>query len=367
MTFSKTDKIFNKITGKILKIFPHIENLSVFYMNEFGVQSLINNTCQDVTSFYSTRINELRSSNLNYQWLLPNEYDGISFIEKNNFHQLDLLDEHENRLLVLNFKSKLDGLKDIICITFPKEITFLGMYKTVKNLTTDDKILIGELMFKICQVEMDNEILNLEIQSKLVNYIELKTNQKTNQQDTSFKIYLKNELKFYLNREKDLKIKLDFDDDLIYYILHNNIPIRDVVLALSESFEVVSIVENVTSEFKFELIHLQLTYESKVKQIDQSNELSDTKDKIIEILDKLEAAAQKIDKEGIVINGKTVAQNMQPPVSPPAVTDIIKKNITKIEVKMNEYPFKWSLIRKYLKPLRELEFKNQLLYNKKIG
>jgi hypothetical protein len=136
---------------------------------------------------------------------------------------------------------------------------------------------------------------------------------------------------------------------------------------LSESFEVVSIVENVTSEFKFELIHLQLTYESKVKQIDQSNELSDTKDKIIEILDKLEAAAQKIDKEGIVINGKTVAQNMQPPVSPPAVTDIIKKNITKIEVKMNEYPFKWSLIRKYLKPLRELEFKNQLLYNKKIG
>jgi hypothetical protein len=70
----------------------------------------------------------------------------------------------------------------------------------------------------------------------------------------------------------------------------------------------------------------------------------------------------------MVINGKSIAQNIVPPVSPPAITDILKKNISKIENKMKEYPSNWQLIRKYLKPLRELEFKQYIeIYNQKIG
>jgi len=52
-------------------------------------------------------------------------------------------------MLVLNFKSEFDGLNDFVCLIFPKEIRFLGLYKTTKNLTTDDKILIGELVHKL--------------------------------------------------------------------------------------------------------------------------------------------------------------------------------------------------------------------------
>lgn len=79
-------------------------------------------------------------------------------------------------------------------------------------------------------------------------------------------------------------------------------------------------------------------------------------DKVYDLLERYEEAAQKAMSFGEIINGKVVASYLTPSISPPAVSDSIKKNQQKIQVYLQKFPSKWTLIRKSLKPIRELDF-----------
>jgi hypothetical protein len=77
--------------------------------------------------------------------------------------------------------------------------------------------------------------------------------------------------------------------------------------------------------------------------------------KIIDLLDRYETAAFQAQKAGFEVNGKNVARFCSPIVSPPAITDALKKNAAKIESTILQHPNQWPLIRKSLKPLREID------------
>lgn len=72
------------------------------------------------------------------------------------------------------------------------------------------------------------------------------------------------------------------------------------------------------------------------------------------LLDKYEASARLAQQNGLAVNGKTIAGHLQPTVSPPAITDALKKNRKAIGQLLGQYPEKWTLLRKYLKPVKEL-------------
>lgn len=72
------------------------------------------------------------------------------------------------------------------------------------------------------------------------------------------------------------------------------------------------------------------------------------------LLDKYEAAARMAQQSGLIVNGKTIAAHMQPSISPPAITDALKKHRKGIALALEESPEKWELLRKYLKPVKEL-------------
>lgn len=80
------------------------------------------------------------------------------------------------------------------------------------------------------------------------------------------------------------------------------------------------------------------------------------------LLDKYETAARMAQHSGLIVNGKTIAAHMQPSISPPAITDALKKHRKGIALALEESPEKWELLRKYLKPVKELNehafFKN---------
>lgn len=72
------------------------------------------------------------------------------------------------------------------------------------------------------------------------------------------------------------------------------------------------------------------------------------------LLDKYETSARLAQQNGFIVNGKTIAEHLQPSISPPAITDALKKNRKAIGQLLEQYPEKWSLLRKYLKPVKEL-------------
>ena len=368
MFYNEIENKYFYLSEKIQLIFPHLEHVSVFYMDNEELKYIENGTLVEITPFLSSKLSTLRIHNLNYQWLLPSEIIEFNSYDNSRFIQLDLLSEHENRMLLLNFKSEIDGLNDIICLTFPKEIGFLGLYKTVKNLTTDDKTLIGELLHKLFEVEFQSHKNNLKKQNRIAEYFKLKDQSISKTPSQLYHNYIQTELNNGINFLLKTRINFDFDLELIDYLVNNNYSINDICSFLKESYQTIQMVEQINDTFKFQLFHFKMIENEKSNQISNTHIISPNKDKIIDLLDKLEEAAKIIENKGMVINGKLVAQFLNPPVSPPAITDIIKKNILKIENKFSLYPNNWLLIRKHLKPLRELEFKNQIrTYNQKIS
>ncbi len=79
-----------------------------------------------------------------------------------------------------------------------------------------------------------------------------------------------------------------------------------------------------------------------------------TQDRTEILLNRYEQSAQRAKEMGIEINGKTIAELMIPSVSPPAVSDALKKNRKTIAELLRNYPEKWPLIRAKLKPLQYL-------------
>ena len=77
------------------------------------------------------------------------------------------------------------------------------------------------------------------------------------------------------------------------------------------------------------------------------------------LLDKYEESARSAQKKGIAVNGKSIAENLQPSISPPAITDALKKNRKSISTLIYQHPDKWPLLRKHLKPVKELHERNQ--------
>ncbi len=368
MLLKEIESRYFAISEKIKQIFPHIESISIFFQLSNEFKYLENGDYLEVSSFLSSKLTSLKTSNLHYQWMLPTEILELYEKDKTRIHQLDLLSEHENRLLLLNFKSEINDSNDLVCLTFPKEIRFLGLYKSIKNLTTEDKILIGELLYKVIEVEIETQKRFINIQRRIAEYYKLKEDLKTNQSSKDYCKYIKTELNLGLNTLLNQNNNFDFNQELIDYILKKNYSIKVVCDYLKESYDTVKLIEKISDDFRFQLFHFQLIENEKTEQNPIKKSVFNTNDKIIDLLDKLERAAETIESKGLVVNGKIIAQYLAPPVSPPAITDILKKNIVKIENKLKEFPSKWLLIRKYLKPLRELEFKNYLTtYNQKVG
>ena len=356
------------VSEKLKQIFPHLDYVSIFYKSQNELKQIENGVSKEISSHLNYKLQTYRNQNLNYQWLLPSDIIEFNENEHTNVLQLDILSEYDNRMLVLNFKSEFDGLNDFVCLIFPKEIRFLGLYKTTKNLTTDDKILIGELVHKLIEVEINTSKDFLKKQNRLSEYLKLKEVNRINFSSESYFNYIESELKMGLNIILNTKIDFFFNRELIDYLVYKNYSIKKACQYLSETYYTIHTIEEINNEFEFQLIHFKLI-ENEKSNLNHSNDLPFTnQDKVIELLDKLETAAKLIESKGLVINGKLIAQYSLPPVSPPAITDILKKNINKIETKLKESPERWLLIRKYLKPLRELEFKLQInRYNQKIG
>lgn len=74
----------------------------------------------------------------------------------------------------------------------------------------------------------------------------------------------------------------------------------------------------------------------------------------MEFLNRYEIAAKKAEDAGEKITGKNIAAHCNPPVSPPAISDVLRKHKGKIIRLLEKYPGQWPTLRASFKPLQRL-------------
>jgi hypothetical protein len=349
MQDSLHNKLYNRIIDKVQQIIPVLEDITIVYKLSNELVWIRNNEKQSYSLEQKLLIQNHRFTSNNFQWIRPEDFLSINNDKK--IRQLDLLDEYENRALILYFQSENDSFKNFVALTFPKEISFLGLHKTVKNLSADDKNLIGEIFHRFILTDLESELQNIRVQQRISKYYELKS-LSSNAMDIEMSIsYLK---ELFLNEFINSLNKIIIDNQVIKYIIDTKLKFDFALICMRESINFSKLM-NDQDEILIDLISFKLIVDEKLVIETPLQNKNTVSDKINELLDRYELAAQKAESLGYVVNGKTLAENLNPKVSPPAITDSIKKNASKIEKILKENPSKWKVIRKNIKPIRELD------------
>jgi hypothetical protein len=72
------------------------------------------------------------------------------------------------------------------------------------------------------------------------------------------------------------------------------------------------------------------------------------------LLDKLEHAALHVKSRNLLLTGSNIGNEFPTPVTPPAITDALKKHRIKILFLFKEYPDRWTTIRTEFRPVQNI-------------
>lgn len=359
------------LANKLGGLFPAIESTYLIYNSENKIKAIQDSVSIDFSTEELFQLQIIRAASVNYQWVRPEDF--ISTNVTSTYKQLKLTDEFENRLLLLHFTSPFDQLKDTIALTFPINATFFSMQKEWSALNTDEKRMIGELVHKIFQSEYHDYYTFHSQLDALQHYYRISENKQIEKMESNpFELFFKQTVTKSLI-EKSSKYRVDFnltEKGLKLLALH----------CISETSEINSMIDKIVAlsliifpqqnEILLDEKLIEAALFKKNNSLENNKEIKNTPrisvDKTILLLEKYELAAQKVQQQGLPINGKNIGAFLDPKISPPAISDAIKKNTERIKNIFIEAPTKWMSIRTFLKPLREIDLSIKINAQKRV-
>lgn len=341
------------IEERILGSFPQIERIiSVFsdwdkevYLSEFGEKSKLSSTLLFEIQSYRNKTNP-------YTWI---QAENLSIFRNEQISgQLTLNDENKHTILVLLLPSLISNSKDILFLQFPKNSKFFGIQKEISAFTTDEKIIVAELLHKLFSYDLQT-IQRYQKQATLAQkYKQLSQHEQENlqQSNLTFQTFFNDLADEYLHElSNELKTSISIDQTALSTLSNYAKNLTSLRIFLKDAAELASFLNPHLEAIILNATHISAVANNTTKQ---DNSYKNIESKVIELLDKYEIAATRANQSGFGVSGKTVAQFCSPPISPPAVSDSLKKYSTKIQHLLKSNPKQWILIRKNLKPLRDL-------------
>lgn len=339
--------------------FPTLENVGAIYLSEEELNYIINGDKQEIEVFDQVNLQKIRSKrSFTFDWTAsPNLLDTPVYSKQNS-----LYDEEKNTTLLIYLPSEKRDFCDVLILTFPRNQVMKGTKDVFSGISTAEKSLIATFSLNILKSEYER----IQAEKSIIegfSHVQKRQLQKIDQLNHSLeetkKLYLTSLqilISEYFERlSKEYECTFVPSDDLIEKIAHLQLGIDDIYFNLRSAADL-----GYHLLFGEQVIKIPASYitsnESQFKQLDiQSNK----SDKVFYLLNRYEFAAEFLRDKSLPINGKNVAKHLDPPVTPPAITDAVKKNEKRIQFLLNQYTEKWPLIRINLKPIERLNDSRQ--------
>jgi hypothetical protein len=347
---------------KVSQVFPNLESVVCLYKKESELKVSIDGSVVALQVVELPAVQKWRSKSVSYSWMRPADFP---WIDNTDLHstQLHMLDEHENRLLILCFVSPVDHLKDIVALSFPRNTKFFGLQKDLQDFTTDEKVIVGEMLHKLLGFEYQQAIQERESLLRMQRFQQLKAEKQVQsaQKEAAFEKFFVQTCAALL-QELNLSgsVTFEIEADASNYLAEKCTHADDLRAFLQEAMELAVMLDPMAAKLSLTLEHFETVRETLTVTAAQPTQ----EQRVLDLLSRYEEAAVLAFRQGHAVNGKSVAQFLQPPVSPPAISESLKKHAVKIEKLLKEYPFEWKLIRSSLKPLRESDRFNDLKLNR---
>ena len=355
MRFRATYHPVNYIEQKVHAIFPALERIVTVYRKERELSVSADGNLLILNETDNVLIQKWRSRAVTYSWMRPEDFPWIE--SRSTKDQLQMSDEHENRMLLLCFVSPEDKMKDLVALCFPKNTKFFGLQKELQEFTTDEKVIVGEMLHKLLGYEYQQAIGERESLLAMQRFQQLKHKEQSAsvRNDTAFEKYFFQVCQSMLREAiQDNTITCSITQEGLHYLAASCTDLDELKIILAKSVELAFMLEPYAQEHLLEKMH----FESVMESPGLVHHTADQDQKAADLLNRYEEAAARASRQGLAISGKIVAQFLDPAISPPAVSESLKKHATRIEKLLKENPGEWKLIRNALKPIRELDTLN---------
>lgn len=284
--------------------------------------------------------------------------DGSVYQGGNTPTSLDLEAELNKNVLVLLLPNQADHQSDVLFLHFGKALKHFLPSRDEQVLTTEHKALVGNLVLKQIEQKLSDikefqkafhPIQKSFVRAETEMQVLQENNNELRQQHRDYIRLLCHE---WLRREGeryDTTIRLS--EGAVKNLMDAGIGLAMMEHVLINAAKTVKTIHPYHESLTIESHHLEWendTVATPVKQLPR-------KDKTIELLDKYEAAAIQLLQSGKKVTGKDIAATLRPAVSPPAITDAVKKHKKSIAFLLDRYPNRWNSIRNYLSPIKKIE------------
>jgi hypothetical protein len=335
---------------------PGVSVTSALWL-DFDKQIYTSNENQPLREYLKVKAQNTRSIQLITEW---SQHDDLFDNNTSIKNQLSIEDEDAMNILRLYFTSPIDGQKDILTITFPNNVFLTSLNKTFKGISTQEKHILSSLLSSILTAEhqkaIDERVFLARVEQ--INQKQAgKIKQLTEDLKSTEQLYssaIRNILnEFKRKLEQELNKEFSFSNKVVFKLAKERLSIESIESAVQNAIYLAYNLSLTEHKIKITEDHIQLD-ELNTQPIQTSIGVSNDR-KTTTLLDRYEAAALKAKEKGLLVNGKNLAAQLDPPVTPPAITDAVKKNKSKIAYLLQQYPDKWTYTRKSIKPISNLD------------
>lgn len=323
---------------------------------DFDKQLYTHHDLAPIQNHLKVKAQSVRNTAVSYEW--HNHSDLFTNVNTDK-KQLSLDDEDALNVLRIYFHSPVDQLKDVISITFSPSVFLKSLNMTFKGISVQEKHILSRILCSILQAEHER------VQQERIFLLQVeKINKQTSTQIKQLKDNLKSTEQLYTSAiksilegfvatyELELGKTFQISQKLVYKLSKEQLELDDIqkvmknalFLAYNLNFtdEIILITED----------HVQL--EKIPTRVSSVSIRSGESDKIKVLLDRYEEAALKLITDNKIVNNKNLASYLSPPITPPAISDAVKKNKSKITYLLQQYPEKWTNIREDIRSIAKL-------------
>lgn len=343
------------------EFFPSLENVGAIYLKSGELNYTINGDAQEIEVFDQVNIQKIRSKrSFTFDWTAsPNLLDTPI-----NSKQHSLYDEEKNTTLLIYLPSEKRDLCDVVILTFPKNQVMKATKDVFSGISTTDKSMIAVFALNVIKSEFHR--VKAE-QKTVVGFSHVQKNQLDKMEqlnlalDESKRLYLSSLrvliYEYFEKLSNEFACSFIPSNDLIEKVGQLQMGIDDLYTHLRSAAELGY--HLLLGEREIIIPSSYLILQSSTQQSNQVKSHDIVADKVFHLLDRYELASTELQSRNQAINGKNVAKQLDPPVTPPAISDAVKKNEKRIRFLLTQYSDKWPLIRKHLKPVERLNDASQ--------
>jgi hypothetical protein len=308
-------------------------------------------------------IQQLRRNKSSIEWV---EESQLPFERSSNFQiQREVFDEYRNYVLLLRISEGADQNRDLLYLFFKPDASNFGLKSADNKLSTEHKSIIATLIHRsLLLFQEQRRQLIKEREQFRADFGQLTEQFQTLSRENNISHQrLQGQIGQYIiellqKEATKMGFHLQMSLEASSFIQQYQGSISSIPNAAKQAVQMAQRTQRPSegSLLKMEDFLLKIHFSEQIPPINIGLEsIADSRFiKTIQLLNRLENAAKKVQSEGKSLSGTNIGLAMDVPISAPAISDALRKHQKKIQNLCIEYPQEWTLIKKSFKPIQNV-------------